>query len=678
MIRSKKEMKKTALVLAFCATALAAAGSAAAVKANAVFDDALVSAAAAADTPTSGEEEKISLAEAEVKIKYASFCYTGKEITPGNYNGTDTVTVTLGEKTLKKGTDYEISYENNISVGFKTAKVIVTGINDYEGEAKAEFSVSPQRAEIASLTTKNDGIIVTWDEREGASGYQILYSKDKTFKTGCHTYTVQGRNNVNLSGIPKAGETYYIKVRAFVTEDGTTNGTRLGAYSNVDSIKCMDNLRSASAASCVYTGKERKPAVTVKGTGGVLLKAGTDYTTTYTNNINVGTGTVTITGIGKYQGTLVRNFKINPYNLTTCKVEPTIPKTSYTYTGSAINPVPSLTINGYKLVAGKDYTVTYVRNVNVGTPYAKVLLWGKGNYTGRVYKVYKITPQSLSSGTVTIPSNYYEYLGSPITPKATVTFKSKTLKLGTDYTVSYKNNNAPGTATITVKGCGNYTGSISHTYALAKVQGFRVMNGKTYLFDLNGNMAKSGWVQGYQFDSTGAMTEESLAFKKEVDDFTNTILKSAGMENGTMYQKLSAIFYNYYKYMRYDAAGAYYRPDFSSPKWEMTAAKLALRARKGNCYKIASLYSYMARSVGYYAISQYQWYIVSPGGYTVRKGDSGWPHCWTEIYTSDGTKYNSDPEYYIEQYVGQNVNLFLFTGNRGPGKLTYYYKRNYY
>ena len=58
-----------------------------------------------------------------------------------------------------------------------------------------------------------------------------------------------------------------------------------------------------------YTGKALKPAPTVKH-GGKTLKAGTDYTVSYKNNVNVGTATVTITGKGNYTGSKSANFQI--------------------------------------------------------------------------------------------------------------------------------------------------------------------------------------------------------------------------------------------------------------------------------------------------------------------------------------------------------------------------------
>ena len=68
---------------------------------------------------------------------------------------------------------------------------------------------------------------------------------------------------------------------------------------------------AAEMKSQTYNGSAKKPSVTVK-LAGTTLKKDTDYTIKYSNNTKVGTAKVTLTGIGKYKGTLEKTFKINP------------------------------------------------------------------------------------------------------------------------------------------------------------------------------------------------------------------------------------------------------------------------------------------------------------------------------------------------------------------------------
>ncbi|MDO4859394.1 MAG: hypothetical protein Q4A48_00020 [Bacillota bacterium] len=65
--------------------------------------------------------------------------------------------------------------------------------------------------------------------------------------------------------------------------------------------------------------------------------------------------------------------------------------TAKTYTGKALKPAPKVVLKGKTLKAGKDYTVSYKKNVNVGT--ATVVIKGKGSYTGTKTKTFKINPK---------------------------------------------------------------------------------------------------------------------------------------------------------------------------------------------------------------------------------------------------------------------------------------------
>ena len=156
-----------------------------------------------------------------------------------------------------------------------------------------------------------------------------------------------------------------------------------------------------SEDSFVYSGHEEKPEdVTVYYKGKELWGASPyvdnpDYSVQYTNNINAGTASVVITGMGEYIGTKVVNYTINPLALTSKSSRINFADGSmgqYKCTGSEIKPK----INVFKsdddtrLTEGKDYTVSYSDNKNVGTGTIKVTFMG--NYTGSISKTFKITP----------------------------------------------------------------------------------------------------------------------------------------------------------------------------------------------------------------------------------------------------------------------------------------------
>ena len=126
---------------------------------------------------------------------------------------------------------------------------------------------------------------------------------------------------------------------------------------------------------------------------------------------------------------------------------------SQVYTGEDIEP--QVKITGLK--EGKDYTVNYKNNKNVGK--ATVTVTGIGNYTGTTKTTFEITAKQLK---VTVKIKDQIYKGEKITPQV----KIKGLTKDKDYTVSYKNNKNVGTATVIVTGKGNYTGTTTTTFKI--------------------------------------------------------------------------------------------------------------------------------------------------------------------------------------------------------------------
>ena len=134
-----------------------------------------------------------------------------------------------------------------------------------------------------------------------------------------------------------------------------------------------------------------------------------------------------------------------------------------TYTGKAIKPAVTVTLSGKTLKKGTDYTVAYKNNTNAGT--ATVTIKGKGDYTGTVTASFKINPASLAKAKVAA-IQARTYTGKAIKPAVTVTLSGKTLKKGTDYTVAYRNNTKVGTATVTITGKGDYTGTVTASFRI--------------------------------------------------------------------------------------------------------------------------------------------------------------------------------------------------------------------
>lgn len=167
----------------------------------------------------------------------------------------------------------------------------------------------------------------------------------------------------------------------------------------------------------------------------------------------------------KYAARYKMNFRKIGKSIASCSI--TGIKTSYNYTGSELRPAPTVRDGVLTLKAGTDYSVSYSSNINIGTAIVKVT--GKGSYGGSKSVTFNITPYPIYGGRVSAKtgSSTYDYTGHVRKPVAVVTFNGTRLKAGTDYTVAYKNNTNPGTATITITGKGSFRLTRELTYEIA-------------------------------------------------------------------------------------------------------------------------------------------------------------------------------------------------------------------
>lgn len=205
---------------------------------------------------------------------------------------------------------------------------------------------------------------------------------------------------------------------------------------------------------------------------------------------------------------------------------------NYTYTGKAITQSVTLKDDSYTLVKGFDYTVKYVNNTNAGT--AQVIITGIGKYSGCIIKEYKISPIKLVSSNVTLSNSKLIYTGSALKPVATVKVGSKTLKSGTDYTVTYSNNVniGIGSASITVKGKGNYSGTVTRSFDIVPK---KVGDFKQTAYAVNNIPLKWGKVKGA--DGYEVLRKDMTTGQLKVIGTTkNTTYKVTGLTSGSTYK----------------------------------------------------------------------------------------------------------------------------------------------
>ena len=233
----------------------------------------------------------------------SSVSFTGSNITPS-------VTVKVAGRTLTNGTDYTVSYSNNKNVG--TASVYVYGKGNYSGTLSAKFDILPAKQQIQKLETRYKGFYIDWAQKGSATGYDVEYSVNANMNGAASRHlTANKPDTLTISGLT-GDKTYYVRVRSYTNRNGKVY---YGAWSDVKSIKTANNDITKATVSGIstkaFTGKAITQNVTVK-VGNTVLKNGTDYTVSYSNNKKVGKATVKITGKGKYGGVITKTFKINP------------------------------------------------------------------------------------------------------------------------------------------------------------------------------------------------------------------------------------------------------------------------------------------------------------------------------------------------------------------------------
>ena len=179
---------------------------------------------------TEAKKEPVAISKCTFS-KIANVTYSGKAIKPSP-------TVKYSGQTLKKGTDYTLTYSANTNVG--TATVTVTGKGDYTGTKKLTFKINPKGTSVTKATSpKKQQLKVTWKKQTTqTTGYQIQCSADKNFKKGNKTVTVS-KNKTKSKTLTKlkSKKKYYVRIRAYKTVKGTKYYSGWKKYSKAIKVK---------------------------------------------------------------------------------------------------------------------------------------------------------------------------------------------------------------------------------------------------------------------------------------------------------------------------------------------------------------------------------------------------------------------------------------------------------
>ena len=427
-------------------------------------------------------------------------------------------------KTLDKD-DYSLSYSPDVT-NAGTVTLTVTGKGNYSGEFEVTYKILPRKVTLKSETASKpyDGTALTKPDVK-VSGDGFVEGEVSDIKaTGSVTTVSEGevtntitftkKNNYKDGNYTIDKDEGKLSVRATTIDPGTNpekpNPDYTGAKVN-------------SPSDEVYDGNEHKWIPTVTDKADKKLKAGTDYTVEYLakNFKDVGTIEVVIKGKGNYTGTVTRTYKITPKSVT-------VTADDKTKVFGETDPKLTATVTG---TLGDD-TVDYKLSREAGEAVGKYTITASGKAEQGNYSVtyvagtLTITSQSIDPGTdpekpnpdytgakVNSPSDAVydgnEHMWSP-----TVTDKSKTLELGTDYTVEYSTSDFTnvGTIEVVITGKGNYSGTVKRSYKVTPKEYTVTTDSATKTYSgtaLTAGGKVEGIVSGetVEFTTTGSQTE---------------------------------------------------------------------------------------------------------------------------------------------------------------------------
>ena len=392
-----------------------------------------------------GKEGAISLDDCQISLSQDRYVYDGSSKKPA-------VTVTYKGQVLIQNTDYTITYTNDTNAG--NAVATVTGKGIFAGSKNLNYII--EAIDIGSYKLEIQSDSYNYDATEKKPEVKVVISEiaGKKYYLNASSYTVKYENNKNV---------------------GTANVTVTGAGSYSGELKGTFKIlpRDIAGATVItsqksygYTGKEIKPEVAVTLSDGTGLIFGTDYTVSYEDNTDIGTATVNVTGRGNYTGKAKGSFGIGA---DIKDAEIVLSKDQYIYSGKRNTPKATVVFAGKTLIENVDYTISYEDCIDAGM--ARVVVSGEGDYGGTAEKTFEIAQKDITGANITIPQECYEYVSKEIRPEATVTLSDGTvLKNATEYIVDYTDNIEVGTATITVKGNGNYIGYATKTFTITEAK----------------------------------------------------------------------------------------------------------------------------------------------------------------------------------------------------------------
>ena len=402
----------------------------------------------------SGSEMLISKASVS---KIPDVAYTGNPVVINE----SSVTVKYKGKVLENGTDYEIQYGTCIDSG--AYDLLVVGKGQYKGIKTVKFNIKGtaiKKASMAPLTVPYTGTAQTPDINLTFEGKTLVYETD---------YITTFENNVNKG-----------KATVRITGMGRFSGTVTKTFNiTAQPISAAEITFNDNSNSFPYAKGGTVPEITVKCNGNILRK-GVDYTVTGKNNQKLGNAALIVKGIGNYSGTVSKNFTVTAQDI--AKVLLMLPDVEYTGRKGGYKTKPVLMDTSGKKLSTSDYDKNIIYKdatgnildknsvVNTGDVIS-VTIKGKGNYSGEITGTYRIIPKGRNIAKAKQDKIVKEYTGKEIVlSKEEISLSIGGNKIPSDgfeiVPGSYVNNINKGTASVTVRGVGEYGGIKTITFKI--------------------------------------------------------------------------------------------------------------------------------------------------------------------------------------------------------------------
>ncbi|MDE7358889.1 MAG: hypothetical protein K2N39_05565, partial [Lachnospiraceae bacterium] len=248
-----------------------------------------------------------------------------------------------------------------------------------------------------------------------------------------------------------------------ITGNGEYVGTKTAAFNITGKSFSAKTVQVSGVEDKQYTGRaltQNDAVLTYLTQDGaeMPLQYGTDYTISYSKNVNRGNATMTFRGVDKagYSGSFKKTFKIEAVDIADqdqVSRAGTMESMSFQYCKAGVKPVDEIVLTnkaGFILRNGKDYTLAYKNNKAVANASSEnpptVTVKGKGNYTGKFDITFQITKsglnQAVAEGSIRITptavaynpdkAEDYEYK-----PAIKLMDGKSALRVNTDYELEY-------------------------------------------------------------------------------------------------------------------------------------------------------------------------------------------------------------------------------------------------